>query len=155
MRLQRERRVIFHDTPHYFYYIVSLYHERNVQMECRWHDIDREMTDYYKKNCSKRILPSTNATGTGLESSPCLHGESSATKYLSLDTTSDYEWVDKGLFVSPARHKTYSPNIPPPDKPLSLIILTVGHQLASHRVVKYIQSVPGGMCHTSGKCSLS
>ena len=60
-------------------------------MEYRWHDIDREMTDYCEKNCSKPILSSTNATGTGLESNPCLHGESSATKYLSLATTSDYE----------------------------------------------------------------
>jgi len=60
-----------------------------------------------RKNCSKLILSSTNATGTGLESNLCLHGESLATNDLSLGTISDYEWVDKGWFVSPARHKTY------------------------------------------------
>ena len=86
-------------------------------MEYRWRDIDSKMADCYEKNCSKPVLSSTNATGTGLKSNPCLHGKSSATKYLSLGTTSDYEWVDKGWFVSPTRQKNYSPDIPPPDKP--------------------------------------
>ena len=58
------------------------------------------------KTCSKSIMSSTNVTGAGLESNPCLHGESSAIKYLILGTTSDYKRFDKGRFVSPARQKT-------------------------------------------------
>jgi hypothetical protein len=49
-RLQTETgRVIFHEAPNYLNYIVSLCHERNVQMEYQWHDIDREMMEYYEK----------------------------------------------------------------------------------------------------------